>query len=647
MINIASENWKNAASEMRLVANLNRTEKCVYHHWLSFSPDEKLSDDAMFKAASLMIEKLGLSDHQHVMAIHRDRDHAHVHIVSNLVSFDGKAQKLSHDYNSRPVFAREIEAELCLKKFERSPRTPNASARSFEIFSSEKITHIQKILSFSRSFEDLKGSLENIGLHISEKSSRSNSLNYRITDIESGLYISGSKIDDALSSPTKLKKHFRSDDDKPMQKDKDIDISLSLRIRECLDKSDSWSNAEIRLKEIGISIDYIKSGDRIRGIRFVNSENNINIKASDIGISYAKFDKQFKDVKSVSETSHQGKIEMLNPSHNQSVSSSIPNSQLMQSQMQMPMMQIPSIMSPLDFSSLRQQWMADAESSIRQTLGFKEYQLQQQNMMNSLNENHQRKMLELKQKHKSWFMPSLATMLSLKLGIPALTTRSGDEIDNINLMNKCINDMRTNENNYINDMISKNYCSLNEYAVRKMMGIQHDHHLNNDIARAEMMRSSTKSLKCELNGNLINILTINNKIIGYSINGNDAIPIGNDDKNIYAVNCYNELNNVDNNVMKEIYERHNSVDARVLTPESLQEMQNIFSLNSGAVTAIRAAASTPREKPDPIKSALIGSMPSYRPKIISEKIVNAAAEIIAKRAAEQPAAPVRSSGRDR
>lgn len=651
-INIAAQNWKHAAREMRAVASLNRTEKCVYHHWLSFSPDENVSDEMMFSAAQRMIEKLGLSGHQHVLAIHDDKAHRHIHIVSNLINFDGRAQKLSNDFRSRPTFAREIEEELGLKKYQRKQPAKAPLADFKTVFSESRISQIQEILKSSNSFDELSESLIKIGIKIEEKSSRSNSLNYRLIDVSSKLYISGSKISDSLASPSKLKKYFSGNTDKPTAKnikpqDKDIDISLSLRIRELLDKSNSWHDAELNLKKIGISIDYIKTGDRIRGIRFIDIEKNINIKASDIGISFAKIDKQFQNVKSVSETSHQGETEMLNPSPNPSVQTSIPSLQNMQMPMQTSMMQIPSIMSPLDFSSLRQSWMQDAESSIKQTLQYKEYQLQQQNMMNSLNIDHQRRMAELKQKHKSWFMPSLWTMLSLKLGIPALTTRSKQEIENINMMNKRINDMRINENNYINDMISKNYCSLSEYAARRMMGIDHQHHYNNDIARAEMMRSNTRSLKCELNGNLINILTINNKIIGYSVNGADAVPIGNDDKNIYAVNCYNEINKVDNSVMKEIYERHNSVDARVLTPETLQEMQNIFGLNQGAITAIKSVASTPREKPkvDPMKAALAGSMPVFRPKVISEKILNAAAAIAA--AAVQQPAPARSSGRDR
>lgn len=63
-VNIASQNWKNAAREMRAVANTNGTQKCVYHHWLSFDPTERLDDEQMFAAAQRMIEKLGLADHQ-------------------------------------------------------------------------------------------------------------------------------------------------------------------------------------------------------------------------------------------------------------------------------------------------------------------------------------------------------------------------------------------------------------------------------------------------------------------------------------------------------------------------------------------------------------------------------------------------------
>jgi hypothetical protein len=168
------------------------------------------------------------------------------------------------------------------------------------VFSSERISRIKDILKSSRSHDELSNSLLKIGIKLSEKSSRSNSLNYRVNDVNSGLYIAGSKLCDELSSPTSLKRYFNADTAKPNPKNiktsvkADIDISLSLQIREHLDKSNSWHDAQTRLKEIGIQIDFIKSGERTRGIRFVNVEDNINIKASDISISYAHYQKLFE-----------------------------------------------------------------------------------------------------------------------------------------------------------------------------------------------------------------------------------------------------------------------------------------------------------------------------------------------------------------
>jgi hypothetical protein len=299
MQNLVASDWRKAPAEMRAVANLNTTKKCVYHHILSFSPDERLSDSDMFKAAELMLKKLNLAEHQAVYAIHKDRQHWHVHTVVNLIDFSGKAEKLSHDFRSRPVYAREIESELNFKKYERKAPAKFSEYDIQNVFSSERISDIREILKSSQSHDEFHNSLSQIGIKIEEKSSRSNSLNYRFRDVNSGLYISGSKVDKALSDPTSLKRYFSRGDDNPNPKhikpsQKDTDINLALKIRERLDKALSWHDAEIRLKEIGIRIDFIKSGERVRGIRFVNVEDNINIKASDISISYSHYQKLYE-----------------------------------------------------------------------------------------------------------------------------------------------------------------------------------------------------------------------------------------------------------------------------------------------------------------------------------------------------------------
>jgi hypothetical protein len=204
-LNIASENWKSAAREMRSVASLNRTEKSVYHHWLSFHPSENMTDEMMFQAASSMIQKLGLSDHQHVCAIHKDREHHHIHIVSNLVNFDGKAVKLSHDFRSRPVFAREIETEMGLKAFERKQREQK------EQFPPQKVEAI-RAAARTGSRAEIDRVLIELGVTMSEKSSRSRAITYTFIDEKTGAKIAGSRIDPSLSSPSKMSAKARASD---------------------------------------------------------------------------------------------------------------------------------------------------------------------------------------------------------------------------------------------------------------------------------------------------------------------------------------------------------------------------------------------------------------------------------------------------
>jgi Relaxase/Mobilisation nuclease domain len=292
-INIASGNWKNAASEMRAVANTNATSKCVYHHWLSFSPDERLSDEQMFSAAESMIQKLGLSDHQHVMAIHRDREHHHIHVVSNLISFDGKAEKLSHDFRSRPVFAREIENEMGLKKFQKSSRVENAKSHSDNVFTASRIDKIHNTLSSSHSFVEFQKSLLQIGISIDEKSSRLNSINYRVIDVESGIYIAGSKVDAVLTSPSSLSKKFTPDDRKTESASSTFDPEKIAQINLALKNSSSWEQAQMRLLQHRIEIQIVKSGARVRGFRLLDHETGRSVKASEVGFSYVDLEKRF------------------------------------------------------------------------------------------------------------------------------------------------------------------------------------------------------------------------------------------------------------------------------------------------------------------------------------------------------------------
>lgn len=97
-----------AAGEMRAVAGMD-AHKPVHHFILSWAALERPTNEQMFEAALLTLVMLGLSGHQAVLAIHRNRDHHHIHVVVNRVGLDGKKADLGHDFMKMEKACRQIE----------------------------------------------------------------------------------------------------------------------------------------------------------------------------------------------------------------------------------------------------------------------------------------------------------------------------------------------------------------------------------------------------------------------------------------------------------------------------------------------------------------------------------------------------------
>lgn len=100
-----------AAAEMDGSAAMNRRVKDpVYHFVVSWPADEKAGDDEAFGAARHALDRLGMSDHQYVAAIHRDTDNVHVHVMVNRVHPETyKVQDVSRDYFALDRAMRECE----------------------------------------------------------------------------------------------------------------------------------------------------------------------------------------------------------------------------------------------------------------------------------------------------------------------------------------------------------------------------------------------------------------------------------------------------------------------------------------------------------------------------------------------------------
>lgn len=97
--------------EMLAVADMNgRVKDPVYHAVLSWRADENPTDKQMFEAGKAGLKSLGMEDHQHLLAVHRDTDNAHLHLMANRVHPDTyRPVDVSRDYFRLDKCMREVE----------------------------------------------------------------------------------------------------------------------------------------------------------------------------------------------------------------------------------------------------------------------------------------------------------------------------------------------------------------------------------------------------------------------------------------------------------------------------------------------------------------------------------------------------------
>ncbi len=67
--------------------------KAVFHGILSFYPGEKVEDDTMVEIAKKYLQEMNIIDTQFAIVKHTDKNHAHLHIIANLVNNNGRTIK--------------------------------------------------------------------------------------------------------------------------------------------------------------------------------------------------------------------------------------------------------------------------------------------------------------------------------------------------------------------------------------------------------------------------------------------------------------------------------------------------------------------------------------------------------------------------
>lgn len=88
----------------------NKLRKPVFAYSLSWHPEQTPDRETMLSAAKESLEKLGLSEHQIMIAAHRDQPQPHIHIVVNTVHpVSGLVADLKYTKRKLSDFAREFQ----------------------------------------------------------------------------------------------------------------------------------------------------------------------------------------------------------------------------------------------------------------------------------------------------------------------------------------------------------------------------------------------------------------------------------------------------------------------------------------------------------------------------------------------------------
>lgn len=93
----------------------------VYHFSLNWEPSERPDNRHMVETAKSALSALGYENHEAVLAVHRDKDHQHIHVVVNRVHPEtGKTHNPANDYKALQRWAYGYEKAqgriLCLDR---------------------------------------------------------------------------------------------------------------------------------------------------------------------------------------------------------------------------------------------------------------------------------------------------------------------------------------------------------------------------------------------------------------------------------------------------------------------------------------------------------------------------------------------------
>lgn len=185
--------------------------KPVYHFSLSYHPNDNVTDEQMVEDAKEFLDKLGFGETQYVMIAHTDKEHHHLHIISNIINKKGKRISTERLTDRMHEIAAEITkdrgytwGEKANKKTIENAHKPREKVR----YIIEKI--IKDAIIESISFEQLQDELIKKGVSCRVKEATDGkrggiSFSYSYKGVEHKF--SGSSVDRSLSFAN-IKKMF-------------------------------------------------------------------------------------------------------------------------------------------------------------------------------------------------------------------------------------------------------------------------------------------------------------------------------------------------------------------------------------------------------------------------------------------------------
>ncbi|MEO8771062.1 MAG: relaxase/mobilization nuclease domain-containing protein, partial [Ferruginibacter sp.] len=185
--------------------------KAVFHGILSFYPGEKVEDDMMAEIAKEYLQEMNIVDTQFAIVKHTDKNHAHLHIIANLVNNNGQAIK----DNWIGLKGKKVAQSLTKKYGLVEAVSKNISSTNLEALNEKEANRyiiyqaILELLPKSKNLDDLKSKLSKQNIETLYKykgqTSELQGISFKIADYK----YKGSEIDRKFSVKNLEKEIYR------------------------------------------------------------------------------------------------------------------------------------------------------------------------------------------------------------------------------------------------------------------------------------------------------------------------------------------------------------------------------------------------------------------------------------------------------